>query len=154
MDRATISVIVPVYNVEKYLRKCLEGFVSQVCDFEYEVLIHDDASTDSSASIIKEFEEKSKNAVSSNRPGWEGTDSDELYSVDIHIWRKPGKVSRIRWSFGLALLPIIGYSIITVFCAFTHPLFTSAEYNLLAPSVAHGNKQIYQPKRSESAEYG
>ena len=40
--------------------------------------------------LIKEFEEKSKNAVSSNRPFWEGTDSDELYSVDIHIWRKPG----------------------------------------------------------------
>lgn len=40
--------------------------------------------------LIKEFEEKSKNAVSSNRPFWEGTKDDDIYSVDIHIWRKPG----------------------------------------------------------------
>lgn len=35
--------------------------------------------------LIKEFEEKSKNAVSSNRPFWEGTEDDDIYSVDIHI---------------------------------------------------------------------
>ena len=53
-----VSIICLVYNHEPYLRKCLEGFVNQKCNFEYEVLIHDDASTDNSASIIREYEEK------------------------------------------------------------------------------------------------
>lgn len=40
--------------------------------------------------VIKEFEEKSKNAISKYRKYYEGKDLDDLYEVDIHIWRKPG----------------------------------------------------------------
>lgn len=40
--------------------------------------------------VLKAFENEAKDAVSSNRPFWEGTDGDDIYSVDIHIWRKPG----------------------------------------------------------------
>lgn len=40
--------------------------------------------------LLKEFEEKSKEAVSDNRHLWEGTDADDIYDVDIHIWRTPG----------------------------------------------------------------
>ncbi|MBQ3041416.1 MAG: glycosyltransferase [Clostridia bacterium] len=58
-----VSVICLVYNHEPYLRKCLDGFVNQKCNFEYEVLIHDDASTDNSASIIREYEEKYPNII-------------------------------------------------------------------------------------------
>lgn len=53
-----VSVLVLVYNHEKYLRKCLDGFVMQKTDFPFEVIIHDDASTDSSAEIIREYEAK------------------------------------------------------------------------------------------------
>lgn len=63
MSEIKVSVICLVYNHESYLRKCLDGFVNQKCDFEYEVLIHDDASTDNSASIIREYEEKYPNII-------------------------------------------------------------------------------------------
>lgn len=63
MNGVRVSVICLVYNHEKYLRACLDGFVMQECDFEYEVLIHDDASTDASASIIREYEEKYPNII-------------------------------------------------------------------------------------------
>lgn len=53
-----VSVICTVYNHEKYLRKCLDGFVMQKTNFKFEVLIHDDASTDGSADIIREYEKK------------------------------------------------------------------------------------------------
>ncbi len=46
------------YNHEKYLRKALEGFVMQKTNFRFEVIIHDDASTDSSAEIIREYAKK------------------------------------------------------------------------------------------------
>ena len=40
--------------------------------------------------LIKDFEKKSKKAVSSKRYLWEGTSEDDDYCVDIHIWRNPG----------------------------------------------------------------
>lgn len=50
-----VSIYCLVYNHEKYLCDCLEGFVSQKTDFEYDVWIHDDASTDGSRAIIEEY---------------------------------------------------------------------------------------------------
>ena len=40
--------------------------------------------------LLKEFQDKSNNYISSNRPLWEGDVNDDIYNVDIHIWRKPG----------------------------------------------------------------
>ena len=53
-----VSVQCLAYNHEKYVRQCLDGLVSQKTDFNYEVVIHDDASTDNTVSIIKEYETK------------------------------------------------------------------------------------------------
>lgn len=50
-----ISVIVPVYNAEEYLRECLDSLVKQTLD-ELEIIAVDDCSKDSSAEIIKEYE--------------------------------------------------------------------------------------------------
>lgn len=47
-----------VYNHEPYLRDCLEGFVMQQTNFLFVAIVHDDASTDGSAAIIREYEEK------------------------------------------------------------------------------------------------
>lgn len=52
-----ISVIVPVYNSEKYLRKCLDSIVSQTF-IDYEVICVNDGSKDSSLEILKEYCEK------------------------------------------------------------------------------------------------
>lgn len=46
--------------------------------------------------VLKEFEEKAKDAVSSKRDLWEDTDEDNMYNVDIHIWRKPGMGNSIQ----------------------------------------------------------
>lgn len=51
-----VSVYCLAYNHEKYIRNTLEGFVNQVTDFEYEVFVHDDASTDGTKKIIQEYE--------------------------------------------------------------------------------------------------
>ena len=53
-----VSIVCCVYNHENYLKKTLESFVSQKTNYEYEIIVHDDASTDGSASIIREFENK------------------------------------------------------------------------------------------------
>ncbi|MCI5779181.1 MAG: glycosyltransferase [Lentisphaeria bacterium] len=53
-----VSVCCITYNHEPYIRDCLEGFLMQKTDFPFEVLIHDDASTDRTADIIREYEAK------------------------------------------------------------------------------------------------
>lgn len=53
-----VSICCLVYNHEKYLRQCLDGFVMQKTDFRFEAVIHDDASTDNSADIIREYADK------------------------------------------------------------------------------------------------
>lgn len=53
-----VSILCAAYNHEKYIRKTLEGFVSQVTNFRYEIIIHDDASLDATADIIREYVEK------------------------------------------------------------------------------------------------
>lgn len=53
-----VSICCLAYNHEPYIRECLEGFIMQKADFDFEVLIHDDASTDNTAYIIREYEEK------------------------------------------------------------------------------------------------
>ncbi|MBT0759438.1 glycosyltransferase [Campylobacter lari] len=49
-----VSVIVPVYNVEKYLRQCLDSIVNQTLQ-EIEIILIDDGSTDSSGTICDEY---------------------------------------------------------------------------------------------------
>lgn len=46
------------YNQEKYIRECLEGFVMQKTSFRYVAIVHDDASTDKTPLIVKEYAEK------------------------------------------------------------------------------------------------
>ena len=46
------------YNHEPYIRQCLEGFVMQKTTFPFEAVVHDDASTDGTAEIIREYAEK------------------------------------------------------------------------------------------------
>ena len=50
-----VSIVTLAYNHGKYIRQCLEGFVMQITDFPFEVIIHDDASTDYTAEIIREI---------------------------------------------------------------------------------------------------
>lgn len=57
LNDVAISVIVPVYNVEKYLRECLDSVLAQTLK-SIEIICVNDGSTDSSLEILKEYEEK------------------------------------------------------------------------------------------------
>ena len=57
MENPKVSIIVPVYNVEKYLSKCLDSLVNQSFK-NIEILIINDGSTDSSQSIINDYHKR------------------------------------------------------------------------------------------------
>lgn len=53
-----VTVICKTYNQEKYIAQALESFVQQKTSFPFEVIVHDDASTDATAEIIREYEQR------------------------------------------------------------------------------------------------
>ena len=72
-----------VYNHEPYLRDCLEGFVMQQTNFPFVAIVHDDASTDGSAAIIREYEEKYPNII---KP---------IYETENQYSKRDGSLGRI-----------------------------------------------------------
>ncbi|MDO4574089.1 MAG: glycosyltransferase [Planctomycetia bacterium] len=58
MTSFKLSILCITYNHAAFIRQALDGFVMQQTNFPFEVLIHDDASTDGTADIIREYEEK------------------------------------------------------------------------------------------------
>lgn len=56
MEEILVSIFCTAYNHEKYIATALQGFVEQKTTFRFEVLVHDDASLDRTADIIREYE--------------------------------------------------------------------------------------------------
>lgn len=61
-----VSVLIPAYNVECYVRQCLDSIISQTLD-RFEVICIDDGSTDKTLSILREYEANYKNIIVYNQ---------------------------------------------------------------------------------------
>lgn len=83
MNKTLVAIKCAVYNHEPYLRDCLEGFVMQQTNFPFVAIVHDDASTDSSAAIIREYEEKYPDII---KP---------IYETENQYSKHDGSVGRI-----------------------------------------------------------
>ena len=59
-EKQLVSIIVPVYNVEKYIERCIDSILEQSYE-EIEVLLIDDGSTDNSGKICDEASQKDTN---------------------------------------------------------------------------------------------
>ena len=81
MCQPLVSIVCEVYNHKPYLRRCLDGFVMQKTDFPFEIVIHDDASPDGSAEIIREYE---KDYPQLFNPIYQ---TENQYSKGVQLWR-------------------------------------------------------------------
>ena len=54
MAKPAISVIIPMYNAEKYIEDCLESILAQTFQ-DFEVIVADDGSTDNSCAIVENY---------------------------------------------------------------------------------------------------
>lgn len=57
-NEALVSIRCCTYNHAPYIRQCLDGFVMQKTNFKFEAIVHDDASTDGTADIVREYATK------------------------------------------------------------------------------------------------
>lgn len=99
-----ISVIVPVYNVEKYVKKCIESIINQAYS-NLEIIIIDDGSTDESGKIcdeiktydsrIKVFHKKNGGLSSARNYGIKQAKGDYYVFVDSDDWIKSTMIDKL-----------------------------------------------------------
>ena len=53
-----VSVCCITYNQQKYIKKCLDSILMQKTNFQYEIIIYDDASTDETPKILKDYKNR------------------------------------------------------------------------------------------------
>ncbi len=58
-----VSICCLTYNHEKFVEQCLNGLIMQEANFRYEILVHDDASTDETPKIIRDYERAYPNLI-------------------------------------------------------------------------------------------
>lgn len=76
-----VSIIIPIYNAEKHLKRCLDSLVNQTLK-EIEIICVNDGSTDSSLDILNEYKEKdSRIVVISQKNGGESTARNSGYQI-------------------------------------------------------------------------
>lgn len=83
MENTLLSIIVPVYNVELYIRKCLDSILNQTFR-EYELILVDDGSTDQSGAICDEYALKDNRIVVIHKEN-EGQSTKRLLGNTLHL---------------------------------------------------------------------
>ena len=83
MNIPKISVIVPVYNTEKFLKKCIESIINQTLK-EIEIILINDGSTDNSLEVLQFFKEKDERIIIVNKKN-EG--ASEARNIGIELAR-------------------------------------------------------------------
>lgn len=81
-----VSIKCLAFNHEKYIRKTLEGFVMQKTKFRFEAIVHDDASTDGTAVIIREYAEKYPNIIKA------------IFETENKYSKKDGSLTKIMYN--------------------------------------------------------
>ncbi|MGT2741902.1 glycosyltransferase [Streptococcus plurextorum] len=114
-----LSVIIPVYNVEKYLKRCLESILVQSWN-DYEIILVDDGSTDSSAQICDSYAEKyemirvihkeNKGLSDTRNQGIEQAVGEYVYFPDSDDWLEPNTFSDLSDIIEECIYDIISFN--------------------------------------------
>ena len=99
-----VSVIVPVYNAEKYIRHCLDSICSQTYS-DLEIVLVNDGSKDNSLSILQEYAEKdsrihvidqeNRGVASARNTGLQNAHGEYILYVDADDWIEADMVERL-----------------------------------------------------------
>lgn len=80
--RPLASILCATFNQKDYITQTIEGFLMQKVDFPIEIIIHDDASTDGTADIVRKYEAEHPDLIKGIYQ------TENQYSKKIPIWKK------------------------------------------------------------------
>lgn len=162
MTMIKLSIIIPVYNVEKYLRTCLDSIFNQVGNnSEYEVIVVNDGSPDNSKVIIDDYSKNYSNIVVINQTnqglsaarntGLRIAKGEYVWFVDSDDSITSGAVEYLSKEIEKEKCEIYVFSLIKVFesdgrMLNTNDTFISSKYNKYYNYVADGlfyNRKIH-----------
>ena len=95
MKNVILSIIVPIYNVEKYLRNCIDSILNQTFE-EFELILVNDGSPDSSLEICREYEKKDKRIIVVDKENGGLSDARNV-GIDIAKGKYIGFVDSDDW---------------------------------------------------------
>ncbi|HHO0939532.1 glycosyltransferase [Aeromonas hydrophila] len=78
-DRVYVSIICPTFNQESYIENALDGFLSQITEYRFEIIVHDDASTDTTSSILHRYKNKYPSLINII------TQTENQFSININM---------------------------------------------------------------------
>lgn len=117
-----ISIIIPVYNTEKYLAKCLDSIIPQLTNDD-EIILIDDCSKDNSLAICKEYETKNNNIKvisqkcggpsKTRNVGIENAEGKYLVFIDSDDYLEKNYISKMLENVEKYDLKVCGYSFVT-----------------------------------------
>jgi glycosyltransferase involved in cell wall biosynthesis len=58
-----VSIIIPVYNAERYIKETIESILNQKTDKKIEIIVANDGSTDKTLEVIRKLKEKNKSII-------------------------------------------------------------------------------------------
>lgn len=80
-QKPLVSIVCAAFNQKDYIAKCIEGFISQKTNFPIEIIIHDDASTDGTQDIIRQYANQYPKII---HPIFQ---EKNQYSQNISVWK-------------------------------------------------------------------
>lgn len=113
-----LSIVVPVYNAEKTLKRCIDSILSQSFT-DFELILVDDGSTDNSPKICDEYKEKSdkillihqenQGSVSARQNGFTAASGDYVLSIDSDDWIDSNALELMMDKLGDADVLAVGF---------------------------------------------
>jgi glycosyltransferase involved in cell wall biosynthesis len=116
-----LSIVIPVYNVEKYLARCLDSILKQQVEFSYEIIAVNDCSTDSSFSILLDYKKNYHNIIlvdhKSNqklsiarKSGIDLCKGNYIMHVDSDDWIEPNSLQYVHTIIAESLPDIVVFN--------------------------------------------
>lgn len=105
-----LTIVIPIYNVEKYIKKCLDSIVIDNADFlqNIEIILVDDGSTDASGNIVDRYameypflhvlHKKNSGVAAARNMGMNAARGDWIYFMDSDDWLDTGAIDKIHRS--------------------------------------------------------